>query len=62
MASTEGSVLIEWDTGRIELLLNVTSAGIESAVVSIDGEEVEGPLGFIRDQVVQAFNLLMHRA
>lgn len=62
MASTEGGVLIEWDTGRIELLLNVTSAGIESAVVSIDGEEVEGPLGFIRDQVVQAFSLLMHRA
>lgn len=52
-ASTEGGVMLEWETNDAELLLHVTHDGLY-AVVSVDGNEVEGSYGQVRDDVGDA--------
>lgn len=62
MPSTDGGVLIEWGTSGVELLLSLSSRGLDGAVVSIDGREQEGSAAALHDDIMDALTLLADRS
>ncbi len=63
LPSTDGGVLLEWDTSGVELLLSLDDRGLYDAVVSIDGsDEREGPASALREDIIEALLTLADRA
>lgn len=62
MPSTEGGVLIEWNAEGVELILSLSGRGLDSAVVSIDGREQEGPAMALLHDIEYALALLANQS
>lgn len=63
LPSTDGGVLLEWETSGVELLLSLGDHGLQSAVVSIDGlDEHEGSAAGLHDEIIDALVTLADRA
>lgn len=58
MASTEGGVLLEWQTEEVDLILEFESRGEVNAHVRTESLETEGPAGDQIDRVAEAFSRL----
>lgn len=62
LPATNGNVLVEWDTNGVELLLSLGEGEYGSAVVAIDGgDDLEGPVDVIHDQILHALVTLADR-
>ncbi len=60
MGSTEGGVLLEWETADVDLILEIEPLGTANAYVKTPLFEVEGPVGEHVIQVGEALALLWH--
>ena len=58
MASTEGGVLLEWETEEVDLILEFQAMGDVIAHVRTESCETEGPVGDQIDRVAEAFSCL----
>ena len=56
MGSTEGGVLIEWQTEEVDLILEIESSGEVNAHVRTESQETEGPAGDQINRVVEALS------
>ena len=58
MGSTEGGVLLEWETDEVDLILEFEDLGVVSAYVRMGQTEVEGPVPEHLEAVRDAFGCL----